>query len=221
MSWLAEAGVPTEQKAYGDLLQKIASVDYGESAVSRSRWKVRDGRFDRATVSPSGNGNRIALHHFGTMIFPRFASACLSPMATLLVVAFAFLPSAVAGQTPGEMTKDVTVVGCVQREKNYHKERRRVDSGPFALGFGLGKKYMLVNAVRIKGHTPRPEKDSCSRETWGHVFELTDGEGKVKPFVGHWVEINGTRREVGGAGMFEIDVHSVRDYRPPVANAGP
>lgn len=155
------------------------------------------------------------------MIFPRFASAYLSPMASLLVVAFSFLPSAVAAQSAEELTKDVTLVGCVQREKNYHKEHRRVDSGPFALGFGLGKKYMLVNAVRIRQHTPRPEKDSCLPETWGHVFELTDGKGKVKPFVGHWVEITGTRREVSGPGMFEIDVDSVRDYVPAVATAGP
>jgi len=161
-----------------------------------------------------GNGNRIALHHVGRMIFQRFASAPVSPLTAVLALAFAFAPSVVAAQSDEEFAKEVTVVGCVQREKNYHKEHRRVDSGPFALGFGVGKKYMLVNAVRIKSNTPRPEKDSCSRETWGRVFELTDGKGKVKPFIGHWVEITGTRREVGGAKMFEIDVDSVRDYQP-------
>lgn len=155
------------------------------------------------------------------MNFQRFASARVSPIAALLAVTFAFAPCRLAAQSDEELAKDVTLVGCVQREKNYHKEHRRVDSGPFALGFGLGKKYMLVNATRIKQDTPRPEKDSCSRETWGHVFELTDGEGKVKPFVGHWVEITGTRRKAGGAGMFEVDVHSVQDYAPPVANTGP
>lgn len=155
------------------------------------------------------------------MICQRFASACVTRLAALLVGACAFAPSTVAAQTDEELAKDVIVVGCVQREKNYHKERRRVDSGPFALGFGLGKKYMLVNAARIRENTPRPEKDSCSRETWGDVFELTDGEGKVKRFVGRWVEITGTRRQVGGPKMFEIDVHSVRDYMPPAASAGP
>ena len=154
------------------------------------------------------------------MIFQRLAFARTSPIA-LLVVVLALAPSPAAAQSDEELAKDVTLIGCVQREKNYHKEHRRVDGGPFALGFGLGRKYMLVNAVRIKANTPPPEKNSCSRETWGHVFELTDGEGKVKPFVGRSVEITGTRRKVGGAKMFEIDVHAVRDYVPPVANAGP
>jgi hypothetical protein len=152
------------------------------------------------------------------MIFQRFASASISPLSALLVVAFALAPSALTAQSDDEL---ITVVGCVQRERNYQKERRRVDSGPFALGFGVGKKYMLVNATWIEANTPRPEKDSCSRETWGRVFELTDGEDKVKPFVGQWVEITGTRKRLGGSKMFEIDVHSVRIYAPPAARAGP
>jgi hypothetical protein len=156
------------------------------------------------------------------MIFQRFVSTRVSPIAAaLLVVAFASTPSNVAAQSDDDLAKEVTVVGCVQREKNYHKERRRVDSGPFAMGFGVGKKYMLVNATWIDVNTPRPEKDSCSRETWGRVFELTDGEDKVKPFIGQWVEITGTRKEVGGSKMFEIDVHSVRTYVAPVVRAGP
>jgi hypothetical protein len=80
---------------------------------------------------------------------------------------------------------------------------------------------MLVNATWIEANTPRPQKDSCSRETWGRVFELTDGEDKVKPFIGQWVEITGTRKKVGGAKMFEIDVDSVRTYVPPLVRAGP
>jgi hypothetical protein len=155
------------------------------------------------------------------MIFQRFASARVSPVAALLLFAFALTPSDVTAQSDDDLAKEVTVVGCVLREKNYHKEHRRVDSRPFALGFGVGKKYMLVNATWIEANTPRPEKDSCSRETWGRVFELTDGEGKVKPFIGQWVEITGTRKKAGGAKMFEIDVDSVRTYVPPVARAGP
>jgi hypothetical protein len=152
------------------------------------------------------------------MIFQRFASASSSPLSALLVVAFTLAPSPLTAQSDDEL---ITVVGCVQRERNYHKEHRRVDSGPFALGFGVGKTYMLVNATWIEANTPRPEKDSCSRETWGRVFELTDGEDKVKPFVGQWVEITGTRKEVGGSKRFQIDVHSVRSYAPPVARGRP
>jgi len=155
------------------------------------------------------------------MIFQPFASARVSPMAVLLLVTFAFAPSDVTAQSDDDLAKEVTVVGCVQREKNYHKEHRRVDHGPFALGFGVGKKYMLVNATWIDANAPRPDKDSCSAETFGRVFELTDGEDKVKPFVGQWVEITGTRKKVGGSKMFEIDVDSVRTYVPPAAGAGP
>ena len=155
------------------------------------------------------------------MMFERFASARLSPMVALLMVAFAFAPSDAAAQSDDDLVKEITVVGCVQREKNYHKERRRVDSGPFALGFGVGKQYMLVNATWIEANTPRPQKDSCSRETWGRVFELTDDEDKVKPFIGQWVEITGRRKKAGGSKRFEIDVDSVRTYVPPVASAGP
>jgi hypothetical protein len=168
------------------------------------------------------NGNRIAVHAFDRMIFQRFASARVSPMAVLLLVMLAFAPSDVNAQSDDDLAKEVTLVGCVQREKNYHKEHRRVDSGPFALGFGVGKKYMLVNATWIDANTPRPEKDSCSPETWGRVFELTDGKDKVKPFIGQWVEITGTRKKLGGSKMFEIDVESVRTYMAPaVVRAGP
>jgi hypothetical protein len=155
------------------------------------------------------------------MIFQRFVSARVSSMTALLLVLFAFAPSDVTAQADDDLAKEVTVIGCVQRERNYHKEHRRVDHGPFALGFGVGKKYMLVNATWIDANMPRPQKDSCSRETWGRVFELTDGEGKVKPFIGQWVEITGTRKKAGGSKMFEIDVDSVRSYVPPVLRAGP
>jgi len=75
-------------------------------------------------------------------------------MAALMVIAFAFAPSDVAAQSDDDVAKEVTVVGCVQREKNYHKERRRVDSGPFMLSGYLIRS--IKDANKNSGDTRAP-----------------------------------------------------------------
>ena len=172
-----------------------------------------------------------------------------------LMLAFGSTPEAAAQNSPAPQTvpktsithqpaMDVTVVGCVVRERDYRKQHQSGKGGPVATGVGVGNEYVLVNATTLAPGTPPPDRNACSPDTWGDSYELTGGgEGKVKPFVGHWVEITGKQKKAeitkatrgtdhpkptGGKDplnqdlrLFEINVNSVRDYVPPVAYVAP
>jgi hypothetical protein len=139
---------------------------------------------------------------------------------------------------------EVTVVGCVVREKNWRKEHESGKGGPLATGIGIGNEYILVHASRITNDSPEPAVRNCADGAGGETYELTGGgEGKVKQFYGHRVEITGKLKKAeitketrgtnhpqptGGKDLlnqdlrlFEINVATVRDYIPPVAAAAP
>jgi hypothetical protein len=138
----------------------------------------------------------------------------------------------------------VTVVGCVVREKRWRKEHQSGKGGPLATGVGIGNEYILVHASRITNDSPVPTVRNCADGAGGDTYELTGGgEGKVKQFYGHRVEITGKLKKAeitaetrgtnhpqptGGKDLlkqdlrlFEINVATVRDYIPPVAAAAP
>jgi len=106
----------------------------------------------------------------------------------------------------------VIVVGCVLREKEYEQHPHR-GYGRLFPSRNSDKEYVLVNATRVTASTAPPNKNSCSPDSWGHVFRLTGfGEDKAKPFVGHWVEIAGREKKSS------VNVFSVHDYVPIFAS---
>jgi hypothetical protein len=134
---------------------------------------------------------------------------------------------------------EITVVGCVVKEKNWRKEHHSGKGGFDGSGIGLGNEYILVHASRITNDSPEPAVKNCADNAGGDTYELTGGgEGKVEHFYGHRVEITGKLKKAeitpetrgtnhpqptGGKDLlkqdlrlFEINVATVRDYVPPV-----
>ena len=135
-----------------------------------------------------------------------------------LVLALAPAPSARADIYPPLPYKrhpatQVTVVGCVLREKEYRRHHHQGYGQLLSTGVGVDKEFVLVNATRVTTSTAAPNKNSCSPDSWGQVFKLTGfGEKKAKLFVGHWVEIAGKEKKA------EVNVFSVHDYVPLFAS---
>ena len=134
---------------------------------------------------------------------------------------------------------DVTVVGCVIREREYRKVHHDGKGGALGMGIGGGNEYILVGATRITDNSPVRIGPNCDPTVGGDAYELT-GKGEssmLRPYLGHWVELTGklkkaeitkeTRgtahpRPTGGKGpfwqdlkIFEINVYAVKDYVPP------
>lgn len=139
---------------------------------------------------------------------------------------------------------EITVVGCVVKEKHWRKEHQSGKGGPVGTGIGIGNEYILVHASRITNDSPEPTVRNCADNAGGDTYELTGGgEGKVEHFYGHRVEITGKLKKAeitpetrgtnhpqptGGKDLlkqdlrlFEINVATVRDYVPLVAAVAP
>jgi len=138
---------------------------------------------------------------------------------------------------------DVTVVGCVIREREYRKIHHSGKGGAFGMGIGGGNEYILVGATRITDNSPVRIAPNCDPTVGGDAYELT-GKGEnslLRPYLGHWVELTGKLKKAeitretrgtahpmptGGKGpfwqdlkIFEINVSAVsavKDYVPPV-----
>jgi hypothetical protein len=135
---------------------------------------------------------------------------------------------------------DVTVVGCVIREREYRKIHHSGKGGAFGMGIGGGNEYILVGATRITDNWPLRVGPNCDPTVGGDAYELT-GKGEsslLRPYLGHWVELTGKLKKAeitretrgtahpmptGGKGpfwqdlkIFEINVYAVKDYEPPI-----
>jgi len=160
-----------------------------------------------------------------------------------LLVAFAATPRSAAADDDNKYKQpasQVTVVGCVQREKDYRHAHNKGDRP------GLGDEYVLINAREIRPGSSVPAAPDCSSElTTGGAYELTGGHEKtIRPFLGQFVEISGKMKKArvkasktnsfaphptggflsaGDLKLFEIEVQSVREatIEPPVAYAPP
>ena len=135
--------------------------------------------------------------------------------------------------------REVTVVGCVIREREYRKVHRDGKGGAFGMGIGGGNEYILVGSTSANNAMVRPGQP-CDPTVGGQAYELT-GKGEssmLRPYLGHWVELTGKLKKAkitkatrgtanpqptGGGGpwwqdlkIFEINVYAVKDYVPPV-----
>jgi hypothetical protein len=114
------------------------------------------------------------------------------------IVAAAFLTSAAAfAQTHpttdnweiGEVDDTpVTLIGCVQPEKDY---REAHDSGD-GRG-GLGNEFILINASRVRAGLDLAQGEvDCGRHYMGDAYELTGRqEEEIEPLVGRLVQVSG------------------------------
>jgi chemotaxis protein histidine kinase CheA len=138
-----------------------------------------------------------------------------------------------------QAASEVTVVGCVIREREYRKVHRDGKGGAFGMGIGGGNEYILVGATTANNAMVQAGQP-CDPTVGGKAYELT-GKGessKLRPYLGHWVELTGKLKKAeitkatrgtadpqptGGKGpfwqdlkIFEINVYAVKDYVPPV-----
>ena len=72
---------------------------------------------------------------------------------------------------------DVTVVGCVIREREYRKIHHSGKGGAFGMGIGGGNEYILVGATRITDDSPVRTAPNCDPTVGGDAYELT-GKGE-------------------------------------------
>jgi hypothetical protein len=80
----------------------------------------------------------------------------------------------------------ITLIGCVQREADYRKDKDQGRGGAAGTGIGAGDEFVLVNASMT---TQALKTDATGTDT---AYELTgSNEEKVKAFVGKRVEITG------------------------------
>ena len=130
------------------------------------------------------------------------------------------------GESP---TQQVTLIGCVQKEKEYRQQHNIKDGGGLNTGIGEGNEYVLINAIRVSpGSAPVASAGDCSSASSGEAFEMTgSNEGKLKDFVGKRVEITGKQKhaKVGPNGqptggfdpmhgdlkLFEVEPSSIRE----------
>src|SRR5262245_33436193 len=90
-------------------------------------------------------------------------------------------PSVKNGESP---TQQGTLIGCVQKEKEYRRQHNIKDGGGLNTGIGEGNEYILINATRVSpGSAPVASAGDCSSASSGEAFEITgSNEGKLKDF---------------------------------------
>ena len=156
-----------------------------------------------------------------------------STIAVLTLIAPGYAQSTDPNEAP---ERQVTLVGCVQKESEYRQMHNKGKGGALGLG-GRGDEFVLVNAFEITpGQVLPADTDmSCSAAAGGEAYEL---EGKMEDhldaYVGRRVQISGKRNEadidvatgrptgginaVGGdLQLFEVDVLEISE--PVLARA--
>jgi hypothetical protein len=101
--------------------------------------------------------------------------------------------------------KEVTIVGCVQREADYRREKNLGGGGAAGTGAGVGNEFVIVNAsMSTKGAAETATGTAGSAPMAGSAaFELTgSNERQAEQFVGKRVEIIGKLKaaEMGATG---------------------
>ena len=125
------------------------------------------------------------------------------------LVMVTWLPA--AGQAQATKENEVTLIGCVELEKDYRARKEAGRGGVLGSGVGVGNEFVLSGAKppqgRRAGSQPAPAGD----------YELTGRlERDFLRHVGRQVEVVGTI-EKNDDGLNRIDVslwHPVGDYCP-------
>ena len=139
--------------------------------------------------------------------------ACSAIAAGVLTCATAFAQT--SGQTPTQTTPTqptaqagtqpetpITLVGCIQREADYRREKDKGRGGAVGTGTGAGNEYVLINASTATVGTPAPSSaEPCAPGGTGEAYELTGNrERDLERFVGRRIEITGMLKKHETAG---------------------
>lgn len=111
---------------------------------------------------------------------------------------FMTIPLAHTAAEEESAERQVTLVGCLQRESDYRSQHGPGRSGPQGPGIGGRDEYVLIDARETTpGATVTSESElTCSTTGAGNRYELTgDGEEDLEQFLGRRVEITGTLKE--------------------------
>jgi len=108
-------------------------------------------------------------------------------------------PTAQAGTQP---ETPITLVGCIQREADYRREKDKGRGGAVGTGAGAGNEFVLINASTATAATPAPATaEPCAPGGSGEAYELTGNrERDLEKFVGRRVEITGMLKKHETAG---------------------
>jgi hypothetical protein len=108
-------------------------------------------------------------------------------------------PTAQAGTQP---ETPITLVGCIQREADYRREKDKGRGGAVGTGTGTGNEFILINASTATAATPAPATaEPCAPGGSGEAYELTGSrERDLEKFVGRRVEITGMLKKHETAG---------------------
>jgi hypothetical protein len=173
--------------------------------------------------------------------WPVLAAAVLSSTVALAQASSEQSSSQTVKSKADEMP--ITLVGCIQSEKDYRRANDRGRGGAVGLGLGSGDEFMLVNASVVAADAQASSNIDCA-QTSGEAYELTGTrEDELKGLAGRVVQINGIRKKaeveqpVGTSGssaarptggrdplhqdlqVFEVEITSFQEVGPASAPA--
>ena len=162
-------------------------------------------------------------------------AALLSCAAVAFAHTIEATPADALGLSQHSDDTPITLVGCIQREKDYRRQHD-IDGGLW----GQGDEYVMIDARAGSVSALSQSEADCATLGNGRAFELSgDAEDDLAPFVGRRVEISGmlkdadTETVVGTSGtvetrptgglnltggdlkLFEVNVESFREL--PIA----
>ncbi len=91
------------------------------------------------------------------------------------------------GQSAGDLGKEVRILGCVQWEKDYRKERNEGRGGALGTGLGVGNEFVLTMVKPEGGRKPT-------------AYSITgDREKELGRRIGQQIEVIGVVEDAGKA----------------------
>lgn len=111
-------------------------------------------------------------------------------------------PTQPAAQVGTQPETPITLVGCIQREADYRREKDKGRGGAVGTGTGVGNEFVLINASIATPDTPAPASaEPCAPGGKGEAYELTGNrERDLERFVGRRIEITGMLKKHETAG---------------------
>jgi hypothetical protein len=136
--------------------------------------------------------------------------------AVLMSVGMVALGTGAGAQTPATREGEVTLIGCVEMERDYRARKESGRGGALGSGVGVGNEFVLTNAKPVPAGGRRGQAVGTGGAP-GMDYEIGGKlEKDMLRYVGRQVEVIGTIEKGSGA-MSSVNVtlwHPVGDYCP-------